>query len=51
MLEPDPENLAGARKLFALNGNPTNIEIVTAGLWNQPANYAFKPDSGAKARS
>ena len=41
MLEPDPANIEVARKLFALNGNPRNIEIIPAGLWKEPGTVRF----------
>jgi FkbM family methyltransferase len=41
MLEPDPANIEVAQRLFALNGNPTNIEIVKAGLWSTPGKLRF----------
>src|SRR5438270_720023 len=36
MLEPEPANLEVARRVFALNGNPANIQIIEAGLWSTP---------------
>ena len=41
LLEPDPENLELARKNIALNGNPPNIEIVPAGLWDKRGTVSF----------
>jgi FkbM family methyltransferase len=41
MLEPDPANIKVARDLFALNGNPRNIEIIPAGLWNEKGVVRF----------
>jgi FkbM family methyltransferase len=49
MLEPDPGNLARARELFELNGNPANIEIVTAGLWNQQGKLRFQTGLGGES--
>src|SRR5436190_245667 len=41
MLEPDPGNIEVARGNFALNGNPSNIQIVKAGLWNKRGTVRF----------
>jgi FkbM family methyltransferase len=49
MLEPDPGNLARAKELFALNGSPSNIEIVTAGLWGQPGKLRFQTGLGGES--
>src|SRR5688500_18203503 len=47
MLEPDPGNIAAARKNFALNGNPENLQIVPAGLWKEPGKLRFAAGQGA----
>jgi FkbM family methyltransferase len=41
MLEPDPQNIAVARETFRLNGDPGNIQIIPAGLWNKPGKLRF----------
>ncbi|HEX8324581.1 MAG TPA: FkbM family methyltransferase [Tepidisphaeraceae bacterium] len=41
MLEPDETNLRIARRNFELNGNPTNITIIPAGLWNERGSIRF----------
>jgi FkbM family methyltransferase len=47
MLEPDPQNITEAREVFALNGNPPNIEIVPAGLWKERGSVRFRSGQGA----
>ena len=47
MLEPDPGNIAAARKNFELNGNPSNLEIVPVGLWKEPGKLRFTAGQGA----
>ena len=42
MLEPDPKNAEIARKLFALNGSPSNLDIVPAGLWHSRTTLRFR---------
>jgi FkbM family methyltransferase len=49
MLEPDPANIAVARELFQLNGNPKNIEIIPCGLWSQPGKLRFRAGAGAES--
>lgn len=41
MVEPDPHNIEKAKTLFALNGNPQNITIVEAGMWDSPGFLEF----------
>jgi FkbM family methyltransferase len=47
MIEPDGKNVEVARKTFALNGNPANLEIVQGGLWNKPGTLRFNAGQGA----
>ena len=46
MLEPDADNIEVARRNFQLNGNPPNLEIVNAGLWNEPGTLRFNTGHG-----
>jgi FkbM family methyltransferase len=41
MLEPDPKNVELARENFARNGNPSNLEIVPAGMWSTTGTLRF----------
>jgi FkbM family methyltransferase len=50
MLEPDPASIAVAKDLFALNGNPSNIEIVPAGLWSSEGMLRFTAGQGQDSR-
>jgi FkbM family methyltransferase len=49
MLEPDPANIAVARRIFELNGNPRNLEIIPAGLWKEPGKLRFSSGQGAQS--
>jgi FkbM family methyltransferase len=49
MLEPDPANIEMARAVFALNGNPPNLEIVPAGLWREPGKLRFNAGHDAQS--
>ena len=42
MLEPDPRNLDVARHLLKLNGDPPNVTLVPAGLWNSRTTLRFR---------
>jgi FkbM family methyltransferase len=41
LLEPDPTNIELAKKNIRLNGNPSNIEIIPAGLWSERGTVSF----------
>jgi FkbM family methyltransferase len=47
ILEPDPQNIERAKEVFRLNGNPSNIEIVPAGLWKQRGTVRFRAGHGS----
>jgi FkbM family methyltransferase len=49
MLEPDPKNVAVARRVFEMNGNPANIEIVPVGLWSKPDKLRFSAGHDAQS--
>ena len=49
MLEPDPKNVDIARRNMALNGNPSNLEIVPAGLWNTRGVLQFTAGQSAES--
>jgi FkbM family methyltransferase len=49
MLEPDPANVEVAQKVFAMNGNPPNLEIVPAGLWREPGKLRFNAGQDAQS--
>jgi FkbM family methyltransferase len=47
MLEPDPKNIEVAKRVFEMNGNPSNLEIVPVGLWSKPDKLRFSAISDA----
>jgi len=47
MIEPDPANIARARRNLELNGNPDNVVIVAAGLWNRKEVLRFAAGQAA----
>ena len=49
MLEPDSANVDGAARNFAANGNPSNITVIKAGLWNAKGTIRFT--TGLSAQS
>lgn len=49
MLEPDANNVAVAERVFAMNGNPSNIEIIPAGLWSKPDKLRFSTGHSAQS--
>jgi FkbM family methyltransferase len=49
MLEPDEKNVAVARQMFELNGNPANIEVIPVGLWSKPDRLRFRATGGAES--
>ncbi len=49
MLEPDPANLAVARQVFEMNGNPANIEIYEGGLWSERGELFFRDGQGGQS--
>jgi FkbM family methyltransferase len=46
MIEPDASNIEVARRTFALNGNPPNLQIFQGGLWNRPGTLRFNTGQG-----
>ena len=49
MLEPDAANIEQAARNFAANGNPSNITVLKAGLWNAKGTIRFT--TGLSAQS
>jgi FkbM family methyltransferase len=49
MLEPDPGNIEVAERVFELNGNPANIQIVPAGLWSSDGKLRFAAGHDAQS--
>jgi FkbM family methyltransferase len=49
MLEPDARNIAVARRVFELNGNPANIQIIPCGLWSRPGKVRFSAGQGPES--
>ena len=46
MMEPEATDIDVARRNFALNGNPSNITIVPAGLWHERGTVRFAAGHG-----
>ena len=43
------QNVEIARRNFAMNGNPANIQIVEAGLWSSPGKVRFSAGQSAQS--